>query len=268
MNISYFIDQYFIKQPKIRRFVTWLLEGNHDQDIQLLGASLHINSIKEHGYLRSFRMAQKSALLREELPVIINLASLLENGDTFVDIGANIGIYSLTLVRMLHIKPEIRFYAFEANPDTFKRLAVKAPAQGINIFNLALSDKSGVLEFVEGAVSHVFTTIPNTSKYSIPSQKLSVECRRLDEIDIEGDSLILKIDVEGQEKEVIDGADGLFRSNRVKAVYLDGYKDKQIESLLLSYGFNLFDGKTLEPTEGGIFSLLAILDKSKSAPSR
>ena len=124
--MMYFIDRYFIKQPKFRRFVTRLLEGDRELDVQLLGATLHVHSIKEHGYLRSSRLVNSSALLREELPIIINLASLLCDGDTFVDCGANIGIYSLTLARMHRILPNTSFYAFEANPDTFSRLSEQA----------------------------------------------------------------------------------------------------------------------------------------------
>lgn len=252
------IDRYFIKQPKLRRFITRLLEGERELDVQLLGTSLRIHSVKEHGYLRASRLAAGSALLREELPVIINLASLLRDGDAFVDIGANVGVYSLTLSRLSRLIPNLRFYAFEANPDTFSRLVVHTQPLGIKAHNLALSDHTGSLEFVAGAVSHVFTTIENASAYSIADTPVSVPCRRLDEMGIEGNSLILKIDVEGQERKVLDGAQGLFQAGRIKAVYLDGYKDKTLEPLLVSHGFSLLDGKTLEPTPGSIFSLLAV----------
>src|SRR5471030_805348 len=100
-----FLDRYFIKQPRLRLFVTRLLEGDRDLDVSLLGAKLRVNSVKEHGYLRSSRIAASSALLRDELPVILNLAALLADGDTFIDIGANAGIYSLTLARMRAILP-------------------------------------------------------------------------------------------------------------------------------------------------------------------
>jgi len=129
---------------------------------------------------------------------------------------------------------------------------------GVVAHNVALSDHNGTLEFVAGAVSHVFTTVENISSYSIANSRVEIPCRRLDEMDLEGDSLILKIDVEGQELKVLQGASGLFRANRIKAVYLDGYKDKEVEELLKGYGFSLLNGKTLEPTQGSIFSLLAL----------
>jgi FkbM family methyltransferase len=256
--MMYFIDRYFIKRPKLRQFVTRLLEGDREQDVALLGASIRVHSIKEHGYLRASRIVRNSSLLRDELPTIINLAALFRDGDTFVDIGANVGIYSITLARIHRILPRTRFYAFEANPDTFSRLSVHAHEMGVYAHNLALSDQTGSLDFVGGAVSHVFTTVENVSDYSIPSRRVSVPCRRLDEIEIIGNSLILKIDVEGHEKNVLDGALRLFQECRIKAVYLDGYKDKSVESFLAGHGFTLLDGKTLEPTKGNIFSLLAM----------
>lgn len=256
--MMYFIDRYFLKQPRLRRFVTRLLEGDKETDVPLLGTTLRVHSIKEHGYLRSSRLANSSALLREELPILINLAALLCDGDTFVDIGANVGVYSHTLSRLRKILPGLRFYAFEANPDTFGRLTANLEARGVRGHHVALADHAGTLEFVPGAVSHVFTTVENISNYSVADGRVSVPCQRLDAMDIEGDSLVLKIDVEGQEKNVLDGAEGLFRANRVKAVYLDGYKGREIETLLRGYGFTLLHGKTLEPTEGGVFSLLAV----------
>jgi FkbM family methyltransferase len=239
-----------------------MLEGEKEHDVTLLGSPLCVHSIKEHGYLRSWRRAQSSSLFRDEVPVILNLALLLGESDTFVDIGANVGIFVLTLARMQRLYPAARFLAFEANPDTFSRLNPNAVAQGIQTYNVALSDHEGMLEFVGGAVSNIFSTVDNASAYSLPGEKMSVPCKRLDGFDVPGNSIVLKIDVEGHEKEVLNGAAGLFDAGRVKAVYLDGYKDPDVEQFLTRRGFELFDGATLAPTKGGIFRLLA-LRKSK-----
>jgi FkbM family methyltransferase len=253
----YFVDRFFLKKPRVRSFVTRIIEGDREHDVQLFGESIRVHLIREHGYLRSARLANSSALLRDELPILINLAALMAPGDTFVDIGANVGIYSLTLARLGNVLPETHFYAFEANPDTFARLETKAQVLGVNCSNIAISDCNGVLEFVPGAVSHVFTTLDNQSEYSFSTTAISVQCARLDQVDILGNSIIIKIDVEGQEKEVLAGASGLFRQDRVKAVYLDGYKDLCINQMLLDYGFVLRDGVSLKPASGGTFRLLA-----------
>lgn len=259
--MKYLLDKFFIKQPRFRRFVTTLLEGNKNLKVNMFGASFHVHSIKEHGYLRASRLISRSSLLEDELPVLMALTTLLRPGDTFIDVGANVGIYSLSLARTRSLSGCQHFYAFEANPDTFTRLKAGADAFGVTVFNLAASDKHGFLEFVGGAVSHVFTTTDNQNSYSIPGETITVPCRRLDEMDLEGTSMVIKIDVEGHEREVLEGSRKLFETSRVKAVYCDGYKDESVNKFLTEYGFTLFDGRTLEPPTGHVFSLLAVKAK-------
>ena len=256
--LAYLIDRLIIKHPVFRRFVTRLLEGDKNFDLQLLGTQLRVHSVEEHGYLRAYRISRTNSLFRDELPVLINLAGILRDGDTFVDVGANVGMYCLTLARFKQIYPNICIYAFEANAGTYSRLSENARRLGVIAHHIALSDHDGQLQFVSGAVSHVFTTVANCSNYSITGERTLVPCKRLDEFNISGDSIVMKIDVEGQEKEVLEGAERLFRDGRIRAVYLDGYKDRSIEGLLLGYGFRLLEGRTLQPAAGHVFSLLAV----------
>jgi hypothetical protein len=114
------------------------------------------------------------------------------------------------------------------------------------------------LEFIPGAVSHVFTTVTNRSEYSLNAKTVKVPARRLDSFDLVGTRLVLKIDVEGQELNVLRGAEGLFAANRILAVYIDGYQDPTLPEFLASRGFKFHDGRTLEPLEKPGYSLLAI----------
>jgi FkbM family methyltransferase len=256
-TLKWLVDRFFIKQPRLRRAVTYLFEGNSERQIDVFGTTLTVNTIKEHGYVRAFRMCQRSSLLRDEVAVLINLAFLIGEHDTFVDIGANVGVFARTVCRLKKILPSIRVYAFEANPDTYRRLVHNSNAK-MRAEQVALSDCSGVLEFVEGAVSHVFTRAECANAYHVPGRKTLIPTRRLDECAIDGDSLIIKVDVEGQEMNVLRGGTRLFEANRVKAVYIDGYEDSGVEGLLRGYGFRLFDGRSLDPAQGKVFSLLAI----------
>lgn len=252
------IDRYFIKAPRLRRFVTKQIEGDHDQKINLCGTSLLINSVKEHGYLRAARKCKRSSFLSDEVPVLVTLSLILSPGDTFVDIGANVGAFVMTLAKASNLAQGNVFYAFEANPDTFLRLKESICGCDIIAEQIALSNKNDFLEFVPGAVSHVFTTVDSANSYNILGHIVRVPCRRLDAMNIAGDSIILKIDVEGQEKQVLEGAEDLFKQGRIKAAYLDGYADRSVESFLRNYGFKFHDGRTLRPTSGNVFSLLAM----------
>jgi len=96
---NWLVDRFFIKQPRLRRAVTRVMEGDSDQSIEMFGTKLLVNTLKEHGYLRASRLCRKSSLLRDEIAILVNLAFVLSDNDTFVDIGANVGFYSHTMTR-------------------------------------------------------------------------------------------------------------------------------------------------------------------------
>jgi len=263
-KLSYLTDRLIIKQPRIRAFVTRLLFGDKDQTVNLFGDDLLINALRENGYLRAAGKAQTSSLFRDEVGVLISLSVLLRPGDTFVDVGANIGLYSCTMSRVNRLPGQaaVRFYAYEPHPDTFLRLKHNAEPCGVICRNFAVSDKEEELEFIDGAVSHVFTRIEEKSAYNINQRRFRVKTIPLEAEMIEGDSIVLKIDVEGQEAAVLKGARKWFEEQRVKAVYLDGFKNQtQIEDDLRAFGFDLLNGRSLRPFQRGDFSLLAINPK-------
>lgn len=250
------IDRYFIKQPRLRRWVTKLIEGDQETDIELFGTKLRINTIKENGYLRAARKSKSSSTLQDEIPVLLNLCALLEDGDSFVDVGANVGLFAKTIARMGALLPNLHVYAFEASPDTWSRLNYQAAAP-LKVQQLAVSDHAGNLKFVRGAVSHVFTTLERKNAYSIETETETVDCARLDSMVFEGNSLVIKIDVEGQELSVLEGARGLFDAKRIKAVYLDGYDDDpRVLEFLSAYNFSFVNGRNL--SDDLCFSLLAV----------
>ena len=241
------LDRHFIKNPKLRRFVTRLMEGDKPVPLTLLGAPLTVNSIKEHGYLRASRISERGSFFRDEAPVLVTLAAVLADCDGFVDVGANIGVFSGILSRLRSMRPEMPFVAFEAHPGTAERLRANVVPLGVIVHQVAVSDSDGELEFTEGAVSHVFTGKPNA--YSIAGAVVRVQSRRLDGVGLQGQRLMMKIDVEGFELEALNGASGLFDAGRIRAVYVDCYDDDAIRRFLLDRGFDLYDAVTFKPSE-------------------
>jgi FkbM family methyltransferase len=252
------IDRYFIKKPLVRRFVTKLLAGDRERQVTLLAGDYVVHTVREHGLFRASRLARTCSLFRDELPVLIHLAGLLRDEDTFLDIGANIGVFAANFAGFRAIFPGLRVYAFEPNPDTAARLRANVEPLGVEVFSVALSDRNGTLEFVDGAVSSVFSTVENASSYSIAGERRVCQCRRLDDLVIQGRSLVMKIDVEGHEWEVLQGAIGLFQANRVRALYLDDFKDARIVAFLDQYEFRFFNGRTLKPATDQTRHILAI----------
>jgi FkbM family methyltransferase len=252
------IDRYFIKKPLIRRFVTKLLAGDRERKVTLLTGDCLVHTVREHGLFRASRLARTCSVFRDETPVLIHLAALLRDGDTFLDIGANIGVFAITIARFRTLYPDLKVYAFEPNPDTARRLRANAEPLGVTVLEVALSDRAGTHEFVDGAVSNVFATVENASPYSIKSERSFCECRRLEDLLIQGDSLVMKIDVESYEWEVLQGAMGLFQANRVRVLYLDDFKDARVMSFLDRYKFRFYNGRTLAPATNQTRHLLAI----------
>ena len=254
------IDRYFIKKPRLRRLLTKWYYGDTSKTVNIFNTRLFINSIKENGYLRAYRYANKSSVFKDEVSVLINLSSLIRAGTSFVDAGANVGLFSSTIERFQKLYSDINIYAFEANPDTFQRLLKTIEHTNVRAYNIALSNDEKELEFVQGVVSHVFAEKTYIRPYHLKNQKITkVQAKRLDQFDIKGDSIILKIDVEGHEYEVLEGARKLFDSNRVSVVYLDGYRKKEkVLPFLQDYGFTFFDGRNFKAIDVYNFSLLSV----------
>jgi len=260
MNINYLLDRYFIKQPRVRELATKLIYGSADTSVELLGVNFVVNKLRENGYFRAYRKSQRSSLLQDEYPVIMNLAHFAQEGGTFVDAGANIGIYSIFFSRFQSFFDHFEVHAFEASPETFRRLELNSEAHAFKCHNVALSDKVGELRFVQGAVSHVTTLVDKRNDYSIEGTEFSVTAMPLHAVGLRGNNIILKVDVEGQEYEVLKGAEPLFEERRIRALYLDGYSSIEVPRFLKRFGFRFFNGRTLRAATDIEWSLLAVRD--------
>jgi FkbM family methyltransferase len=254
---SSLIDKYFIKKPKFRRFVTKMLNGDRLVRVNLFGGNILISTLKEHGYLRAARISAHSSLLRDEYPVMLTMSNLVTDNCAFIDVGANVGIYSCTFSKFKKIHKDFQVLAFEVDPDTFNRLELNGKEYGFKTFNCGIGKTSDKVDFVSGAVSHVTTRVNLANSYSIHAETFLAEIKPLSDFDLP-QRLIIKIDVEGQELDVLEGARKYFDSGRVICVYLDGYGDKSCWEFLEKYGFDFFDGKSLEKAERSTFSLLAL----------
>lgn len=251
------LDRYFIKKPKLRETLTGLIFGNSDKTINIFGLQLTINSLKENGYLRAHKKTQHSSLLEDEIPVLINLANQVKEGGCFLDVGANVGIYASIFARLSKCLNRFDVYAFEVNPDTFNRLLINSKRNGFEALNKGVAEANRSLEFVCGAVSHVTTLRCLQNSYSIPNRTFKAECITIDSLNIKSKNVVLKIDVEGQEFNVLSGSLGLFTNNQVIAVYVDGYEDPRVYDFLSKY-CTLYDGRTLNKATRETFSLLAL----------
>lgn len=268
MSLRGWIDRYFIKQPAVRRLITRWMEGDKERQITLAGVELTVHPVREHGYLRASRLGAWSSVFGDEVVVLMSLAALLPVVDAVVDAGANVGLFSRSFARFQKLFPRLRILAFEADPDTYSRLAKNHVGPGCESHHVALADRAGVLTFVRGAVSHVTTTVEHACAYNL-DERFEVPCARLDSFAAPGSSILIKVDVEGQELAVLQGAAAWLEAGQCAAVYLDGCAQREaVWALLRGHDFELLDARTLDPAREDTFSLLALrrglLDKLRA----
>ena len=227
------------KYPRFRLGLTRLLIPSRDIDIELFGARLHINTRDEIGLWRAVKMTDENVIFRDEVASLLNLALLLQPGDTFVDVGANVGLYTSALSRLRNIFPETKFIAIEPNPETAERL--RKSVGDSTVFEMGISDRSADLAFSPGVTSGVFKVVDSDAA----ANAVNIRCERLDSLPLNGSHLVVKIDVEEHEWPVLQGAAALFQKERIKVIYLDGFSDTRIPGFLRERGFTLFDGRRL-----------------------
>jgi FkbM family methyltransferase len=167
------------------------------------------------------------------------LLHFLREEDVFFDIGANVGSYTLLASGATKCKT----LCFEPSPVTFSilsqniklnKLLTKAKAH-----NLAIGNETGYLNFTENedTTNHVVTDLDAT-----PST--TIEVKKLDDFSEESPAL-LKLDVEGFETEVLNGARTVLDDPKLKAIIIElngsgyryGFDENQIHLKLTKLGF-------------------------------
>jgi FkbM family methyltransferase len=177
----------------------------------------------------------------------------LQENEAFVDIGANVGLYSLNVAKEFKNKA-IQVISIEAHPDNFKALCRNISCNSfekiITPINKAVSDHKGMVTLFER--SHDGARV-DSELYSVcndadidgfnilhPEGKtLEVECDTLDNI-VKGRRVdVIKIDVEGAEVHVLKGAKQALDRIRKIVIEIHGDNSEQVKQELIQYGFQL-----------------------------
>ncbi len=182
---------------------------------------------KWHGYRITFDLRdfhQRGAYLYGRLlDLVVQLAvrDTLRPGDTFVDIGANIGI--LTLHGARRVGPRGVVHAFEPNPEVFQRLEahVRGNALGnVRLHRIALSDRDGEQALSvpptgnTGAAS-LGGLAPRHARPALATYQVTL--RRGDGLLAEAPAdapMLLKLDIEGHEPFALRGLARTIESRR------------------------------------------------------
>jgi FkbM family methyltransferase len=131
------------------------------------------------------------------------MASHLDPGRTFVDVGANVGWFTLQGAR--RVGPHGRVVAIEASPNLARRVDVEVERNGlrnVRVVNAAVWSGPGKVDIHPGPAE-------NPGKTSV-SPGHEVRCDTLMNLLTEQELAtcrLVKIDVEGAEREVVKGID-------------------------------------------------------------
>jgi FkbM family methyltransferase len=160
------------------------------------------------------------------------LPSLVKAGMCVIDVGANVGHYTLRLADLAG-----RVIAVEPVPETFAMLAANCAGRGnVTLLNVAASDSVGVVNI---AVPRFSTGLRNWYEASITAEStgLSVLAMPLDSLDLPKVGLV-KIDAEGHELQVLFGMRQTIERDRPLLIVETGDKSEAVK-LLESWGYGV-----------------------------
>ncbi len=219
-----------------------------------------IGPIRKWHYLRKLRNFSE-----EDEEDLLLLKYLVGEGDDAIDIGANIGIYTLFLSKYTGQSGHV--YAIEPVPVTFKILENNIRKLGLsNVIpvNVAVSDISGtaIMEipgYDKAGDNYYEARIVKSADFRLKS--FEVQCTTLDELykQFHFSPSFIKCDVEGYEWNVFKGAENLLKdTNPALLVEINrplnnpDHKTKELITLLEGYNYNIYvkHGNRLKPWAG------------------
>ena len=180
---------------------------------------------------------------------------MLSSGELFIDVGANIGSYSI-----LAATKDAQVIAIEPIPSTFKELKQNILLNELNdlieTINIGLGNKEEILQFCtdQGVTNHVL------KKGDDVKQMVKIRVRTLDDVLDGRVPKIIKIDTEGYETKVIEGAQKTLINPNLFAVIMEtndsgayyGFDDEVLHQKMLSFNF---DSCTYDPIAKKLISL-------------
>ncbi|MFN9718103.1 MAG: FkbM family methyltransferase [Planctomycetota bacterium] len=197
-------------------------------------------------------------------PVEEFAVEFLHEGDTFIDVGANIGC--VTAAGAMSVGPAGQVYSIEAHPRTYAYLQKTVSlnhATNVSCINVALGASDGKVCFTDERRKD-----DNNRVSQDTSSGLEVPCVPLTSIvraNSMGQIALLKIDVEGFEMQVLRGAEPILP--QVDCMYIEvldhtlrkfGSSAEEVLDFVRSKGFELYRFRNDD------MNIVAVSERAKS----
>ncbi len=184
------------------------------------------------------------------------IESYLERGDNFLDIGANIGYFSLIASRK--IDKDGIVYAYEPTPLTIKRLETNLALNkitNVKVVEKAVSNKNEIVTFRtpcdvvrNSGRSSMRSIEENFSEFKVETVTIDSMLNQLKKI------RLIKMDIEGAEGLALEGMQGLLERDRpiiimeLSDAYLRqmGYSSELVLIFLRDNNYNVYSTSDLE----------------------
>ncbi|MDG2991515.1 FkbM family methyltransferase [Candidatus Synechococcus calcipolaris G9] len=183
----------------------------------------------------------------DEWEDMVYLLHVMSEEDLLVDVGANLGIYTLLASGVRGAKS----ICFEPVPWTYEylmdNLYLNRLTSKVKAFNYGVSDQDSELRFTAYTSRRSFgnRVVKEGDELDEDTPTITVKVKKLDEI-LEGECpSVLKIDAEGYETPVLSGAEGLLSNPTLHTVILEligsgslyGFNEKDIMETMSSHNF-------------------------------
>ncbi|MFM7135198.1 MAG: FkbM family methyltransferase [Planctomycetota bacterium] len=210
----------------LARFARWQIRCRIERESVLpwIGGSSLVVSRGMHGATGNIYLGL------HECPDMAFLLHLLRPGDLFIDAGANVGTYTVLASKVCGV----RTVAVEPDPGTLQSLrrniAHNAIEAAVTVEACALGPSDGEIRFSIGldTVNHVVGSADEPSRV--------VPMRSLDSLLAGKKPTLIKIDVEGFEESLLEGARSVLRCESLLALEVETVSERAL-AMLAEAGF-------------------------------
>jgi len=234
MDVIPNINYYFFHPVDVyhRRFEIW---DNLEQNVNLKNED-KFNKINKFGKIYNIKDSSVGLPLYEIFVTkIYDKFFKVEEGDTVVDIGGNIGLFSYYAL----CKGASKVYCFEPSPKTCNIIKSNFNFNNLIIEEAAVSSQDGYVDFFESNSNSIGSSIFSTPHPSTPEKVEKITCKSINFNNyIETNNIekidYFKIDCEGAEYEIIKSLDEQYLTNNINKICLEYHfnTDGKINTIL------------------------------------